>query len=262
MTRVLMIALVSLGLAASARTASAECNCSVAVAGDVAASVQAEVMKADGLYARGDYDAALAIYAKAYGSTKDAALLYAQAMVHVQLGARDKAKALFQQYLSAGGTLAFKDRVDAQLGILGCATAAVSTGARKVGGLVGDVGGVATGTVDGTVDTGVGAVGGVAAGAKGKAKIGRKAGIVLGVIAVAALGAVLVHSIAAGVKDDIELDPKFDLGMGIAGVSVGISAIYVAGLTATTTAAAGAPCIGQPASLNAKPVGLAAGFRF
>lgn len=264
-----LAAAVSVGLALSAQTASAECNCAVAVAADVAASVQAEVMKADGLYARGDFDGALALYAKAYASTKDAALLYAQGMIHVQLGARDRAKAMFQQYLAASGSLAFRDRVEAQLGILGGATAAVSTGAGKVGGLVGDVGGTVRGTADTTVDTGVGvagagvgAVGGVAAGAKGKVKVGRKAGIVLGVIAVAALGAVLVHSISAGVSDDIELDPKFDLGLGLAGVSVGISAIYVAGLTATTAAVGGAPCVGEPASRNAKPVGLAAGFRF
>lgn len=69
----------------------------------------------------------------------------------------------------------------------------------------------------------------------------------LGVIAIAAIGAVGIHSIAAGVSDDISLDPKFDLGLGIAGVSVGISAIYVGGLTATTAAVAPAMCASIPA---------------
>src|ERR1043165_7108397 len=68
-----------------ARDARAECNC-VAVAGEVAASVQAEVAKADGLYARGDFNGALEIYAKAYASSKDPALLYAQGMANWQLG--------------------------------------------------------------------------------------------------------------------------------------------------------------------------------
>src|SRR6188472_2174386 len=58
-----------------ARDARAECNC-VSVAGDVTAAVQAEVAKADGLYARGDFSAALEIYAKAYATSKDSALLY------------------------------------------------------------------------------------------------------------------------------------------------------------------------------------------
>jgi len=272
-------ALISLVLAVSARDAQAECNC-VAVAGDVAAAIAADVAKADTLYARGDFGGALAIYAKVHASAKESVLLYAQGMAQLQLGARDKAKALFQAYLAAGGNLAYKDKVDAQMTMLGGATAAVSKGVGAVGGVAGGVVGGVGGAVDpgigaegkGAVDTGVGvagtgvgAVGGVAAGVggevKGKTKIGRKAGIILGVIAVAALGAVLIHGIAAGVKDDIELDAKFDLGMGIAGVSVGISAIYVAGLTAATGAAAGAPCLGAKAD-NAKPIGLAAGFRF
>ncbi|NVB77053.1 MAG: hypothetical protein HOV81_01540, partial [Kofleriaceae bacterium] len=46
---------VNLSLAADAR---AECHC-VSVAGDVFATVQAEVAKADGLYARGDFRGAL-----------------------------------------------------------------------------------------------------------------------------------------------------------------------------------------------------------
>jgi hypothetical protein len=42
------------------------------------------------------------------------------------------------------------------------------------------------------------------------------------------------------VSDSVDIDPKFDLGLGAAGVAVGISAIYVAGLTATTGAVGGA----------------------
>src|SRR5262245_47683715 len=61
-------------LSLSALDARAECRC-VAVAGDVAAAIQAEVAKADSLYARGDFEGALAIYIKAYATSKDAALL-------------------------------------------------------------------------------------------------------------------------------------------------------------------------------------------
>lgn len=260
--------IITLALALSTQTARAECNCSLAVAGDVSAAIQAEVAKADGLYARGDYDAALALYAKAYGTSKDASLVYAQAMVNVQLGAQAKARALFEQYIAASGSLHFKDRAQAQLGLLGGATAAVSTGAGKLGGLGGDVGrvgggavGGVAGGVGGTVDTTANVAGSVKGDLKGKAKVGRKAGIILGVIAIAAIGAVAIHSIAAGVSADVELDPKFDLGLGVAGVAVGISAIYVAGLTAATGAAAGAPCVTGQAS-NAKAVGLSAGIRF
>lgn len=250
------VLVVNVALAADAR---AECRC-VAVAGDVFASVQAEVMKADGLYARGDFSGALAIYAKAYGESKDAALLFAQGMAQWSLGMTAEAKASFQAYLKAGGNLAYRDRAEAglvALGGVGGVTAAVGGAAhgtgRLVGGLAGDLrggveGGVGAGA--GAVGTGVGAgvgvVGGVTGEVKAKTKIGHKAGVVLGVIAIAAIGAVGIHSIAAGVSDDISLDPKFDLGLGIAGVSVGISAIYVAGLTATT-AAAPAMCASLPA---------------
>jgi hypothetical protein len=266
-----LVAVVVLGLAISTRAARAECNC-VAVAGDVAAGIQAEVAKADGLFSRGDFSGALAIYANAFAGSRDASLMYAQGVVEMQLGQRAKAKAWFEAYLAAGGTLVYKDRAQAQLGLLGGAPAAVRKTGGAVGGVLGGVGGVAgdvAGDVRGTGGAAVGAgagatgavVGGVRGNVEGKAKIGRKAGIVLGVIAVAALGAVLVHAIAAGVKDDVELDAKFDLGLGLAGVSVGISAIYVAGLTAATGAAAGAPCLGATTN-NARPMGLAAGFRF
>ena len=225
-----------------ARDARAECNC-VAVAGDVAAAVQAEVAKADGLYARGEFSAALEIYAKAYATSKDSALLYAQGMANWQLGANAKAKEMLSAYVSAGGV--YKDRAQAHLSSIGAGLSATAAAASHVGGRLGDVGGGmvggVAGGVEGGVEGGVGAgadvVGGVKGNVEGKAKVGKKAGIILGVIAIAAIGAVGIHSISAGISDNIELDPKFDLGLGIAGVSVGISAIYVAGLTAATASA-------------------------
>jgi hypothetical protein len=253
---------ITVALAASAKTARAECNC-VAIAGDVSAAIQAAVAKADGLYARGDFNGAFAMYASIYASAKEPSLLYAQAMAKWQLGAAAEAKALFQQYLSLGGALAYRDRAEANLGRLGGGVAATvggtvgATGAvlGGVGGGLGRLGRGVEGGVEGGVrggaDVGTGAVGGIATAAEGKVKIGRKAGIVLGVIAIAAIGAVGIHSIAAGLKDDIELDAKFDLGLGLAGVSVGITAFYVAGLTAAT-GAVGAACAPGLASLPAK----------
>jgi hypothetical protein len=228
--RALLIASILVFASADAR---AECNC-VAIAGDVAASIQAEVAKADGLYARGDFNGALAIYVKAYASAKEPALLYAQGMAHWQLGAMDKAKASFDAYLKAGGNLAYRDRAEA--GLRGI-SAGVSGAVGAVGGVGGALGVGAVGAAAHGVEGGVGMVGGVATDIKPK-KPGKKVGIVLGVVAIAAIGAVGIHSIAAGVSSDIELDPKFDLGLGVAGVAVGISAIYVAGIT---TAAAAAP---------------------
>jgi hypothetical protein len=228
-----------------ARDARAECNC-VAVAYDVAAAVQAEVAKADSLYARGDFSAALEIYAKAYATSKDSALLYAQGMANWQLGANAKAKEMLSAYVSAGGI--YKDRAQAHLASLGAGLSATAAAASHVGGRLGDAGGGlvggVTGGVAGGVEGGVGATGAVVGGVKGnvegKVKVGKKAGIVLGVIAIAAIATVGIHSISAGISDNIELDPKFDLGLGLAGVSVGITAIYVGGLTA---AAATAPCV-------------------
>ncbi len=244
-----LVAAAALSFSTPAR---AECNC-VSVAADVFATVQAEVMKADALYARGDFSGALAIYAKAYETSKDAVLLYAQGMAHWQLGATARAKASFEAYLKAGGTLAYKDRAEVHLKQLGGGLVAGAGGAiGAVGGLGGRaVGAVAHGDGDlvgtgaGVAGVGVGAVGagvGVVGGVGGVAtdikpkKPGRTVGIVLGVVAIAAIGAVGIHSIAAGVSEDIELDPKFDLGLGISGVAVGISAIYVAGITTAATA--------------------------
>lgn len=253
----LSLVAVLVGTLSLARDARAECNC-VAVAGEVAASVQAEVAKADGLYARGDFNGALEIYAKAYASSKDPALLYAQGMAHWQLGANAKAKELLSAYVSAGGALTYKDRAQAHLASIGAGLSATEATMGHVGGKLGDVGGgVASGVgavgggvaggVEGGVGAGVDAAGNLKGNVDNKVKVGHTAGVVLGVIAIAAIATVGIHSIAAGVSDNISLDPKFDIGMGIAGVSVGISAIYVAGLTAT--AAAAPHCV---ASLPAK----------
>jgi tetratricopeptide (TPR) repeat protein len=224
--------LVVLGFAADA-DADKRCNC-LAVAGDVAAAVQAEVAKADGLYARGDYAAALALYAKAHAaSPKDSALLYAQAMAKWQLGVSAEAKALLEKYLAAGGQLAYRERAEASISDINAkVTAPVGAAVGAGGTAIGMVGGVA----HGAVDTGIG----LTDKRPKPKKVARGAGIVLGVIAVAAITAVGVHAIAAGVKDDVELDAKFDLGLGVTGVAVGISAIYVGGLTTATGAAAGA----------------------
>lgn len=238
----------------SSRSASAEdCNC-LAVAGDVAAAIQAEVAKADNLYMRGDFAAAATIYVNAYATSKDASLLFAQGMAFWQLGDKVKAKGAFQAYLAVKGELAYRARAEAAIAALGGAGGGVVAGTvggvgRLGGGLVGGatgavggVGGAAVGGVETGVNAGVSGVGDLRGKVEGKAKIGRKAGIVLGVIAIAAIGVVGIHSIAAGVSADIELDPKFDLGLGVTGVAVGITAIYVGGLTAAT-GAVGATCI-------------------
>jgi len=246
---------ITIMLAASAQTARAECNC-VAIASDVSAAIQAEVAKADGLYARMDYNGAFAIYAKVYATATEPSLLYAQAMAKWQLGANAEAKALFQAYLAAGGALAYKDRAEVALtkvnaGVSGAVGGVVGATGGLVGGVAGGLGGGVEGGVRNGEDLGTGAVGGVAANARGKVKVGKTAGIVLGVIAIAAIGTLAVHSIAAGISDDISLDAKFDVSLGITGLSVGITAIYVAGLTAAT-GAAGAACTPGLATLPSK----------
>ncbi len=96
-----------------------------------------------------------------------------------------------------------------------------------------------------------GTVGGVSAEVTGRLngdikppKVAKGAAIVLGIVAIGAVGAVGIHMIAAGIKDDISLDAKFDLGLGLSGVTVGITAIYLYGLTAGVGAvgAAGMRC--------------------
>jgi hypothetical protein len=246
-------------LALSEETARADCNC-VAIAGDVAAAIQAEVAKADGLYARGDFDGAFAIYAKLSASAKDPALLYAQGMAKWQLGAAAEAKGYFDAYLKAGGTLLYRDRVEGALAKIsaGVTTPVAEVGGRVggavggVGGVVGGVGGTAVGGVGAGLDAGAGVVGGVSMKAE-RPKPGKKVATVLGVVAVAAIGIVAIHSLRAGISDevDFDFDPKFHLGLGISGVVVGISAIYVAGITG----AAAAACAPGVATLPAhKPI--------
>jgi len=248
------LAVASLSTLALARDALAdhhECRC-LAIAGDLPGALQAEIARADGLYTRGDFSGALDIYARAYASVKEPVLLYAQAMAKWQLGATADARALFQAYLGAGGVLAYRDRAELGLRALGGPVGgAVGGVVGGVGGVVGGVGRIGGGVVGGVaggvrggVDAGVGTVGGVTAKPK---KIAKGAAVVLGVVAVAALGALAIHGIAAGIKDDISLDAKFDLSMGLTGVTVGITALYVGSLTVATGAAAGAagavPCV-------------------
>ncbi|MDX2090118.1 MAG: hypothetical protein SFX73_19830 [Kofleriaceae bacterium] len=237
-------------------TARAEdCRC-LAIAGDLVGAIQGEVARADGLYMRGEYAAALALYAKAHVTAKAPSLLFAQAMATWQLGKAVEAKGLFQAYLAVGGSLAYRDRVELYLRELRDVDAGGVVGVvGGAGGLVGGVAGDATGKLGGVVGVTGGVVGGVTGetlGAVGDVsgslrtnldvkpkKLARGPAIVLGVVAVAAIGAVGIHAIAAGIKDDISLDAKFDLGLGLSGVTVGITAIYLNGLTAATGVAAG-----------------------
>jgi len=264
------LAFAALALAA-APEAAAECRC-LSIAGELTGAVQGEIAKADGLYAKGDYAAALAIYVKASASAKTPELIYAQAMTQWQLGAKAEAKALFQKYLAASGNLAFRARAEANLDELEKAGAVV---AGVAGGTTAVVGGI-SGNVTGEAAGAAGFVGGTAVDLRGRVegkakppKLARGAAIVLGVVAVAAIATVGIHSIAAGVKDDIELDPKFDLGLGLTGVTVGITAIYLNGLTAATAATGSVRCAELP---KGKPIvapvamhgggGLAAAMRF
>lgn len=221
--------LVAAVLVIHAAPAAAECNC-VAVAGYVDSSVQASVATADSLYAKGDYDAALELYAEAYGHSKDAALLYAQAWCQWQLGASVDAKALFRSFADAGGNLELQGKADAAVGAIESGvTSAVGWGKRG--------GGEVVGTVEGTV-------GGATRKPK---KVAKGAAIVLGVVAVVAVGAVLVKGIRAGISDDISFsrfDKGFSIGAGVSGLVMGASAVYLWGLTATAGAAGSACGVG------------------
>ncbi len=246
-------------LAAPQRARAEECKC-LSVAADVVGALQAEVARADSLYVHGDFDGAYAIYARAAASAQVPSLIYAQAMAKWRLGAAQDARALFSAYLESGGALAYRAQAEAALGELG---GRVPTGG-VVGGVVGGVTGKARGTVGGVVG-GVVGVGGATTGAavgvtgdvvggvtgtldvdKPKKLVPRGAVIVLGVVAVAALGAVGIHAIAAGIKDDIELDAKFDLGLSLSGVAVGATAIYLGGLTAAVGGAGSLRCAVLP----------------
>jgi hypothetical protein len=225
-------ALVVVAMLALAAPAHAECRC-LAVAGDVTAAIQAEVAKADGLYARGEFSAALDIYARAYATSKENVLLYAQGMAKWQLGATAEAKLLLQQYASLGGT--YKDRAEAGLRDIGAGVGVLGGGAVNAVAHVG-------GDLDGGVRGGLGVTAGVT---EKPTKIAGGAAMVLGVVAIAAITVVGVHSITAGVSTDAEFDPKFDIGLGVAGIAVGASAIYLAGLT---TAGSAVKCASLPAN--------------
>lgn len=241
--------------AAYARTASAECNC-VSVAAEVAASIQADVAKADGLYARGDFAAAAAAYVKAHAKAPDPELQFAAGMALWMSGSVDDAKAQLSAYLAASGTLAFRAKAEAAMedieaGVVGGVVAAgVGAGGAAVGALGNGLGG-AMGNPAGEVRGTVGAVAGVGGAALGATalvdrpkppKVAKGAAIVLGIVAVGAIGAVGIHGIGS-LKEDVEFDGKFGLGLGLSGVVVGGTAIYLWGLTAATGAAASAPCL-------------------
>jgi hypothetical protein len=242
----------------------------VAVAADVSASISAEVMKADALYARADFSGAFEVYARAYATSKDVNLLYAQAMAKLALGVHADARALFDAYLKTGGALAFRAQAEAHLRELG---GPLPVAGGLVGGVVGGVGGV-VGGVTGHLPGG-GVVGGVAGGAVGgigvggditakPKKVAGTAAIVLGVVAVAAIATLGIHSLAAGISDNISMDPKFDLSLGITGVSVGITAIYLSGLTVAAGAAGGVCGVASlpPHTPMVAPVALPGGGGF
>jgi len=214
-----------------------ECNC-VSVASSLEASVdakvRAEVMRADGLYARGDFAGALALYAKAHAATGAGVLLYAQAMSEWQLG-RPEARAHFAGFVAggAGGEIdaAFRARSEAAL-------SAIDSGVTRA---LGGIGAGATAAVADTADLG-GVLGGEVRGQVDRPKpkkIAKGAAIVLGVVAVAAVTAVAVHGIVAARADDVDFDTKFGVGLGLSGAIAGGSAIYLWGLTAATGAAGG-----------------------
>jgi hypothetical protein len=273
--RMVISALVAV-LLVGARVAHAECRC-VSIAADVGALGKPEAELGDNLYASGKFAEALAAYAEGWAAAKETAFLYAQAMCQWQLGAGAEARALFQQYLALGGKAGLKYGVlarsaltDLAAGIPAAVGAGVAVGTK--------VGGKVTGALASTVDGGMdGIAGGTAAGygagadlaadvsAKPK-KLAAGAAMVLGVVAVGAIAAVGIQGIAAGVKDDIDFDYKFGIGMGVAGVSVGITAIYLYGLTAATGAASGLHCAsGKPVvapTLFAHGGGMAAAFTF
>jgi len=240
-------------IAASARPAAAECNC-VSVAAEVAASIQADVARADGLYARGEYAAAAAAYAKAHAKAPDPELQFAQGMSLWMDGDLDGAKAQLAAYLAAGGALAFEARAEAAVDQIeaGVAGTVIAGTAGAVGGAVDGVRGGGMGNPAGAVAGTVGVAGGAAVGAVGGVtgmvdkprppKVAKGAAIVLGIVAVGAIGAVGIHGIGS-MADDVEFDTKFGLGLGLSGVVVGGTAIYLWGLTAATAATASAPCL-------------------
>lgn len=210
------------------------CNClALAVAAEVDAAIQAEVARADGLYVRGDFAGAAAAYAAAHSRAPDPELVFAQGVATWRAGDVDGARASLGAYLQGGDMLAFSAQAQAALDAI----------EGRGGGVGGFVGGTAA-AVGGVGATGVGVVGGVtgAVDRPKPKKLAKGAAIVLGIVAVGAVGAVGIHGIGS-MADDVEFDTKFGLGMGVSGVVVGGTAVYLWGLTAATGAAASAPCL-------------------
>lgn len=229
------------------QAASAECRC-VSIAADVGAAGRGIAIRADNLFAAGNFEAAAVLYAKGWEATSHAAFLYARAQCHAALGQAAKARALFQAYVEAGASVSLKYGAPAK-------AALASLGGpvkRGLGAAVGGTLGLAGGLVGGAARTGVGATGAAAgagadlAGSLAKKaeppKVAKGAAILLGVVAVVAIGAVGIQGISAGLQDDVDFDKRFGLGMGLSGAVVGGTAIYLYGLTAAT-GAVGAGCL-------------------
>jgi len=256
--RLCSVAFVSLVLSSQIAVADDDCKC-LAIAGDLAGALQAEVARADNLYMRSDFDGAFSIYARAYAETKTPSLLFAQGLAKWRRGDDDDARKYFDAYLKAGASLAYRARAEVYLRDLG---GPIPTVGGAVGGVVGGGLGLTDRVgerlgVDGVTAPVTGTVGGVTGEVTGRLngdvkppKVAKGAAIVLGIVAIGAVGAVGIHMIAAGIKDDISLDAKFDLGLGLSGATVGITAIYLYGLTAgvgAVGAAGGMRCETMPA---------------
>lgn len=225
---IILVSFCVLVLSLQAAPAAAECNC-LAVAGEASASVRDGVARADSLYARGDYDAALELYAKAHADSGDAVLLYAQGMAHWQLGASDEARARFAAFVAAGGDAELRARAEAAVGAIDSGvTKAVDLG---VGG-VGAFGGAAVGA-------GGEVVGGVRATARKPKKVAKGAAVILGAVAVAAVVVVGYNSLHARKYESVDFDTTSNLSLGVAGVAVGGTAVYLWGLTAAAGATSG-----------------------
>ena len=238
MTKSIILAFCVLVLSLRAAPAAAECNC-LAVAGEVSASVRDSVAKADSLYARGDYDAALELYAQAHAASGDEVLLYAQGMAHWQMGAAGEARAKFEAFVAAGGDAELRARAEAAVGAIDSGVdTAVDLGGGVVGGVVGGVGAAGGAAVGAGADV----VGGVTATAKKPKKVAKGAAIVLGFVAVAAVVVVGYNSIHARRYESVEFDKSSNLSLGVSAVAVGGTAVYLWGLTAATGATAGS-CI-------------------
>jgi hypothetical protein len=276
--RIVLSALVAVVLV-GAGVAHADCHC-VSIAADVGALGKPKAELGDNLYASGKFAEALAAYAEGWAAAKETAFLYAQAMCQWQLGAGVEARALFQQYLAAGGKAGLEYGARAQsaltdlaAGIPAVVGAGVAVGTKVGGQLTGELASGVDGGMDGIGGIGGGVAAGYGAGANLAAdvsakpkKVAKGAAVVLGVVAVGAIAAVGIQGIAAGIEDDIDFDYKFGIGMGVAGVSVGVTAIYLYGLTAATGAAPGLRCASRKPvvapAVFAHGGGMAAAFTF